>query len=436
MNKYIRLNSIKLFLFCCIIILNNSFSREFKYSRVLSIPDLSFHPALFTGLDILEQLDFAPLHNKTIGILCNQTAVNQQGRHLLSLLKDHPEINVSVIFAPQYGLFASNDTRLKIHGQEDIDPIHGARIVEIFGRRVQPPDWSLENLDLILIDIQDTGVRYTTYATTMTKIMEAAHKWSLPVMVLDRPNPLRGDRVDGPVVRTGFQSFEGYHLVPIRHGLTIGEYALMINEMGWIRDLKRVDLTIVPLKNWDRGKWYDDFNLPWINPVPEIINLETNLAFTGFGLVSGTNLNDGRGTDKPYLRVGAPWLSGAHLVDKLLKYKLPGLNWKVVQYIPRNKPGNSFSPRYADELCSGVEIEITNMNTFDPLATATAIIILTSQLYPREFKWAEYDRMDKLYGYNQLRLFAAQKKPPNYLPPLWFHDVIRFNEFRQRFLIY
>jgi len=428
------LNIIKLVCISWLLLPNQSSSQNYKYSQILSVPDLSFHPAVFTGLDILEQLDFAPLHNKTIGIFCNQTAVNQNGRHLLSLLKDHPEINVSIIFAPQYGLFATNDGRLKIKGEGDVDPIHGARIMQLFGRRIQPPDWALENLDLILIDVQDTGVRYTTFAATMTKIMEAANKLSIPIMVLDRPNPLRGDRIDGPVMRTEYQSFEGYHLVPIRHGLTMGEYALMINEMGWIKDLKRVDLTIIPLANWQRNKWY--LNQSRINPAPDLNNLKTNLAFSGFGLLSGTNLNDGAGTDKHYFRAGAPWLSGAHLAEKLLKYKLPGLKLKVVQYIPRAEKGQVVIPLYVDQLCSGIEIEITNIDTFDPLATATALIILTSQLYPREFEWIEYDRMDKLYGYNQLRTFAAQNKPANYLPPLWFHDVIRFNEFRQKFLIY
>ncbi len=410
--------------------------QEYKYSNVMPVPDLSFLPSVFTGLDVLEQLDFAPLHNKTIGVFTNQTAVDREGRHVLELLKTQQAVKTEIIFLPQYGLFASNNQRIKIQEEKKREPILGARIVNLFGRSVKPPDWTMRDLDLILVDIQDTGVRFSTYIATLTKIMEVASEWNTPVMVLDRPNPLRGDRVDGPVVRPAYQSFEGYHLIPIRHGMTLGEIAIMVNEMGWIKDLKRVDLTVIPLANWKRDSWYHSTGLKWIEPAPGLKDMTTLLAYTGFGLIEGSNLNDGRGTDRPYLRVGAPWISGQHLAQKLLAYKLPGFKLKVVEYIPRKRPGDKVVPLYTDEFCSGIDIEVTDPNRFDPLATATAIIVLTSQLYPREFKWAEFDRIDKLYGYDQLRIFAAQKKPPNYLPPLWFHDVVRFNEFRQRFLLY
>ena len=196
----------------------------------------------------------------------------------------------------------------------------------------------------------------------MTKILEVASEWSLPVIILDRPNPLRGDRVDGPVIRAKFQSFEGYHIVPIRHGLTIGELAIMANEMGWIKDLKRANLTIIPMVNWKRSYWLDQSEHPWINPHPSIKSIRTNLSFSGFGLLEGTNLNDGKGTDRPYLRAGAPWLSGYHLADKLSQLKLPGIKILPVEYIPRMKQTDQSPPIYVDELCSGVDIQIIDPN--------------------------------------------------------------------------
>ena len=412
------------------------FCQSFKHSVVMPVPDLSFHPSVFYGLDVLEQMDFKPMYDKSVGVFTNQTAVNRKGHHLLDILKNHSKVKVEVIFTPQYGLFTQQDKRFKMKDGEKYDPDHGARIVEVFGRNMKPPAWSIRDLDLILIDIQDTGVRFSTYVSTMTKILEVASEWSLPVIILDRPNPLRGDRVDGPIVRSKFQSFEGYHIVPIRHGLTIGELAIMANEMGWIKDLKRANLTIIPMANWKRSYWLDQSEHPWINPHPSIKSIRTNLSFSGFGLLEGTNLNDGKGTDKPYLIAGAPWLSGYHLADKLSKLKLPGIKILPVEYIPRMKQTDQSPPLYVDELCSGVEIQIIDPNLYDPLATATSIIILANQLYPREFKWAEFNRIDMLYGHSQLRVFAAQGKPANYLPPLWLKDVIKFNEFRQRFLIY
>lgn len=410
--------------------------QQFNHSIVMPVPDLSFHPSIFYGLDVFEQMDFKPLYGKTIGVFTNQTAVNRKGVHLLDLLKAHPEINVEIIFTPQYGLFAEQNKRFKIQGDQKYDPIYKARLVEVFGRNVKPPEWSMRGLDLILVDIQDTGVRFSTYVATMTKILEVSSEWMTPVIVLDRPNPLRGDRVDGPVIRPQFQSFEGYHLMPIRHGMTIGEMAIMANEMGWIKNLKRANLTVIPMANWKRSYWLDKSEHPWINPQPKINTLLTNLAYVGFGLLEGTNLNDGRGTDRPYMRAGAPWLSGYHLAEKLVQLKLPGVEFSVVEYIPRKKDEDKVVPLYVNKICSGVDISITDPNRFDPLATATAIMVLSRQLYPRQFKWDKQHRIDMLFGHSQLRVFAAQGKPANYLPPLWLKDVLKFNEFRQQFLLY
>ena len=410
--------------------------QTFNHSVVMPVPDLSFHPSTFYGLDVIEQMDFKPLYDKSVGIFTNKTAVNRKGRHLLDLLKDHPKVRVDVIFTPQYGLFTEQDKRFKMRNGEKYDPDHNARIVEVFGRNMKPPAWSVRELDIIIIDIQDTGVRFSTYISTMTKILEVASEWSLPVIILDRPNPLRGDRVDGPVIRAKFQSLEGYHIIPIRHGLTIGELAIMANEMGWIKDLKRANLTVIPMANWRRSDWLDSSEHPWVNPHPSITSIRSNLSFAGFGLLEGTNLNDGRGTERAYLRAGAPWMSGYHLAEKLSMLNLPGIKVYPVDYIPRMRQTDSVAPLYVNELCSGVDVKIIDPNLYDPIATATSIITLASQLYPREFKWAEFNRIDMLYGHSQLRVFSAQGKPANYLPPLWLKDVIKFNQFRQRFLIY
>jgi len=432
----IRRNLVKSIFLKAFICFSALFGQQFKHSTVMPVPDLSFHPSIFYGLDVLEQMDFKPLYGKTIGVFTNQTAVNRKGQHLLDLMKAHPKIDVKIIFTPQYGLFAEQNDHFKLEGDQKYDPIYNARIVEVFGRNVKPPEWAMRGLDLILIDIQDTGVRFSTYIATMTKILEVASEWSTPVMILDRPNPLRGDRVDGPVVRPQFQSFEGYHIVPIRHGMTIGEMAIMANEMGWIKNLKRTNLTIIPMSNWKRSYWLDKSEHPWIIPQPQIKTIRTNLAYVGFGLIEGSNLNDGRGTDRPYLRIGAPWLSGHHLFEKLTQLELPGVEFSVVEYVPRKKLKDRFIPLYVNKVCSGIDIFILDPDRFDPIGTATAIMVLAQQLYPRQFKWDELNRIDMLYGHSQLRIFAAQGKPANYLPPLWLKDVLKFNEFRQQFLIY
>ena len=381
-------------------------------------------------------MDYRPLKGRSIAVLCNQASVDRNGRHILEILNDIEDVDVKYIFLPEHGLFGTDDDRLRMIGDKSFDPVTGARIVDLWGRYIKPPRWVLDDVDIVLIDIQDTGVRYTTYITTISKIMESCSDFDVPILLLDRPNPIRGDRVDGPVVRTAYQSFESYHLVPIRHGLTVGEFALMVNEMGWVKDLARANLVIIPLRNWKRNMWFDNTELPWVPPQPNLDSLETVVGYIGFSLARGTNLNIGFGTDKPYFRFGAPWLSGKHLKDKLIAQNLPGIKVSSVRYKPDDGTGKKILPRHGGTYCSGVDISITDRNKFDPLRTATSLIILTSRLYPREFQWTGDGYIDKLFGTSLLRTFTAQEKPPEYLPPQWNHDVFRFNQFRERFLLY
>lgn len=410
--------------------------QPYKYSTILSVPNLSFINKVFCGLDILEQLDFAPLRGKSIAIACGPGSVDSNGRHILDVLQGYPDITVKYIFVPEFGLFGEDNSRLKMVGEDVFDPVTGARIVDLFGRFIMPPKWSLKDIDLVLIDLADTGIRYSTYMTTATKIIESCAGFDRPVMVLDRPNPLNGRAFDGPIVRIRYQSFEGYHIVPIRHGFTPGEFLLAVNEVGWAKDLARVKLTIVPMVNWDRGMWQDNTGIPFIPANPEIRNLEALTAYCGMGLLKGTNLNYGQGTEKPFLRFGAPWMSSEHILKKLETYQLKGVSFTRIQYTPRMKQGQEKVPLYNDESCSGLELKINDRSKFDPLTTATAIILTVHNLYPREFQWTGDGYIDKLFGHELLRTFAAQGKPADYLPPLWLKDVLRFSEFRQQFLLY
>tara|TARA_B100001750_G_scaffold244628_1_gene262402 strand:- start:305 stop:1612 length:1308 start_codon:yes stop_codon:yes gene_type:complete len=414
----------------------DSSKASFQYSTLMPIPDLSFFNQVYTGLDILEQMDFKSLDGKSIALYTNQTAVNRNGIHILDLLKNVSSVKVSVLLAPEHGIWGLDDNRAKLVGREQVDPLHGAPIIDLFSTYVYPPHWIMDKVDLILIDFQDTGSRYSTYMATMSKIFETASERRIPVMVLDRPNPLRGDIVDGPVPRTEFQSYESYHLFPIRHGLTLGEMSILINEMGWIKDLKRVDLTVVPMSNWDRDMWFDDTELSWRNPAPFLLNPSNLLAYAGMDLFRGTNMNIGFGTDTPYMIVGSPWLVTSFLIQKLKDQHLPGIEFKEIKYRPTGSIYHIRVPKYDGQSCSGIQLSITDRDEFNPLTTATTIMLLIHRLHPREFQWEEAGYIDKLFGTNDLRIIAAQKKPPNHLPALWAQDVYKFNEFRQTFLIY
>jgi len=322
-----------------LLLIGSLIGENYNYTEIEPIPDLSFVEKVYTGLDVLEQMDFSHLKGKTISILCNQASVNRNGQHLLTLIREVEDVHVLAIFLPQYGLFASEDPKLKMMGDKSVDPIFGARVVDLFKRVMYPPVWSIRDADLILIDLQDTGVRYSTYMATVSKVMEKASEFDTPILLLDRPNPLRGDVMDGPVVRTAYQSLEGYHLVPIRHGLTIGEYALIVNEMGWLKDLARANLTIIPMSNWQRTMWMDDTGIPFISILREVNNVESLLAYMGMNLFKGTNLNVGHGTESPFFRIGAPWISGRLLWKKINKLNLPGVYFHQIRYVPESVYG-------------------------------------------------------------------------------------------------
>jgi len=400
------------------------------------VPDLSFFDHIYTGLDILEQMDFKLLNNKNIGLFCNHTAVNRNNTHLLDLIEKNKTINIKAIFEPEFGIWGVDDKRTKLIGNERVDPVSGAKIFNLLKRSLYPPDWILKELDLIVIDIQDTGSRYSTFIASITKLFESASKHRIPVIILDRPNPIGGVKIEGPLPRTNFQSFEAYHLLPIRHGMTIGEILLMVNEMGWAKDLMRVELSIIPIVNWERNQYLDETNLPWKKPVPYINDINSLVMFSGMDLLRGTNLNVGFGTESPYLIFGSPWLASSFFKEKLDMLNLPGVSFEEIEYRPKGSMYYNRVAKYNGRSCSGIKINVIDKNLVKPLETATSIITLIERLHPREFQWAAHGYIDKLFGSNQLRLFVAQKKPPSYLSPQYMHDEIEFSKFRNKFLLY
>ena len=190
------------------------------------------------------------------------------------------------------------------------------------------------------------------------------------------------------------------------------------------------------MANWNRDIWFEDTKLIWRNPAPYLINNPNLLAYVGMNLFLGTNLNIGFGTETPYLVVGAPWLSTSFLIEKLNEKKIPGVEFEEIEYRPRGTIYHSRIPKYDNQKCSGIRLKIIDKNNFKPIATATTILMLIERLHPRQFEWEENDYIDKLFGSNELRVFAAQKKPPDFLPSIWLKDIYKFNDFRQPYLIY
>ncbi|MEE9166936.1 MAG: DUF1343 domain-containing protein [Candidatus Neomarinimicrobiota bacterium] len=424
-------------LFTAILILTGlSRSQDFENSSVTSVPELEFYPGVFTGLDVLQEMQFKPLSGLNLAILTNQTSVNREGIHLLDLLASRgEEIQVEVIFTPQHG-FLANATQEVTVAEAGYESFHGAPVRRLWGGEMRPKINDLAKVDLILVDFQDPGTRFFSFMTTATKVMEIAAFLDIAVMVLDRPNPMNGIVIDGPIVRSQYQSYLGYHLVPIRHGLTVGEYSIMINESGWIRQGDRVALNVVPMVNWKREMWMDETGIPWVHVATNIPDLTTLLAYMGMGLIEGTNLSCGVGTDSPYLLVGAPWIREKIIVESLRRKGLEGVEFSPAVFNPDSLSTIVSRPRYRGEKCGGVRILITDREKFSPILTAATILSVVSAHYPRRFRWEDEAYVDKLYGHDYLRIFLAQERDPFKLPATWSHDVMKFSQFRKKFLLY
>ena len=432
MNNLLKIVFPVLITFCFI----SAEDRRYTFSSIVDVPDLSFFNHVYTGLDILEQKEFDLIKDKNIGIFCNHTAVTRNNKHILDILGGYDDINIEAIFEPEYGIWGMDDSRAKLIGSKRIDPVTGAKVFNLLDRSLYPPNWIMKRLDVIVIDIQDTGVRFSTFISSITKLFESASDHKIPIIVLDRPNPINGLRIEGPLPREEYQSYEAYHLLPIRHGMTIGEILLMVNEMGWVKDLKRADLKIIPMANWDRKQYIDETKIPWKKPAPYIKDLNTLIMYSGMDLLRGTNLNIGFGTESPYLIFGSPWLATKFFKEKLEMLNLPGVSFKEIEYRPTGSPYYDRVPKYNGMSCSGLKVSIVDRKLVKPIEIATSIMTLISQLHPREFRWESNGYIDKLFGSNQLRLFVAQRKPPDYLSPQYMHDEIEFSKFRETFLLY
>ncbi len=324
-----------------------------------------------SGLDVLAAQDFAMLRGHNVGLITNHTGLDMQGRRGIDLLAAARDVNLQAIFSPEHGITGMVDADVP-HGR---DPATGRPIWSLYGPTRRPSEQMLRGLTAIVFDVQDVGTRYYTYLATLQYAMEEASKLGIPVFVLDRPNPINGVVVEGPVLDPDLTSFTGPHSIPVRTGLTIGEYARLAAAERKIP----VQLTVVPLEGWERHRWYDETGLPWVNPSPNIRSLTQALLYSGIGLLESTNLSVGRGTDTPFELIGAPFIDPVWLADTLNKLHLPGVRFEPVRFTPTENI-------YAKVLCAGVRFVVTDRDAIRPVTIALAIARELRQRYRSQWK--------------------------------------------------
>jgi uncharacterized protein YbbC (DUF1343 family)/CubicO group peptidase (beta-lactamase class C family) len=310
------------------------------------------------GLDVLVAQDFAALRGHTIGLITNHTGIDAHGRRGIDLLANANGVKLQAIFSPEHGISGVVDADVP-HGR---DPGTGLPIWSLYGPTRRPSQEMLRGLTALVFDVQDVGARYYTYLSTLLYAMEEAAKIDLPVFVLDRPNPITGRVVEGPILDADLESFTGPHPIPVRTGLTIGEFG----RMAAVERKIPVRLTIIPLDGWQRDRWFDETGLAWVNPSPNIRSLTQALLYSGIGLLEATNLSVGRGTESPFEVIGAPWIDPNSLADTLNKLKLPGVRFEPVRFTPTENV-------YARSNCGGVRLVVTDRETIRPVTIAFAV---------------------------------------------------------------
>lgn len=386
-----------------------------------------------SGLDVLEQSEFEELRGKNVGLVVNHTSVDREGRHITQLLAEEPDIRVRVVFAPEHGFRGTRSAGEEIGN--GVEPATGARLVSLYGDKKMPESGDLAGLDLLIFDMQDAGARYYTYASTLTLAMRAAAEEGIPFMVLDRPNPLNGVDVKGPLLEPPFQSFVGMHPVPVRHGLTLGELARMINGCGWLGEDLASQLSVIPMQGWDRGRYYFETGLKWIPPSPNIPDVETAFVYLGTCLLEGTNVSEGRGTDTPFVVFGAPWMDDRGVIDGLEALSLPGFAFEPARFTPRSMPGAA-KPKYENLGCRGIRIKVLSMDSADPILLGLHVLDALNRLHPEDFVFLKSRFIDRLFGSKRLRESVENMEGVRHLPEEWNFDLEAFRESRKSFLLY
>ena len=319
-----------------------------------------------TGIDVLRGERFARLRGARVALLTNQTGRARDGVRTLDLLRAAPEVAVRALLSPEHGFRGDVDEAVA----DAREPETGLPIYSLYGATRRPTARMLDGIDTIVVDLQDVGARFYTYAATMAYAMEAAASRGLRVVVLDRPNPITGEAVEGPPLDAGEQGFTGYLSLPVRHGLTLGELARLFNAERGLG----VDLEVVELRGWRRELWFDETGLTWVNPSPNIRTVTQAALYPGIGAIEGANLSVGRGTDTPFERLGAPWVDGAALARRLNARRLPGVRFHPVTFSPR-------SSRYAGQPCGGVHIIVTDRDALEPVRLGLEIAAALHRLH-------------------------------------------------------
>jgi uncharacterized protein YbbC (DUF1343 family) len=373
---------------------------------------------VLTGIDVLERDGFKQLAGMRIGLVTNHTGRDRMGSSTIDVLFKAPQVKLVALFAPEHGIRGIADDKVS----DTKDEQTGLPIYSLYSDTRRPKPEQLKDLDALVYDIQDVGVRFYTYISTLGIVTEEAAKAKLPIFILDRPNPINGVDVEGAIADADRLSFTAYHPIPVRHGMTIGELARLYNEERHLG----ADVRVIQMENWRRPMWFDATGLTWVNPSPNMRSLTEATLYPGIGLLETTNLSVGRGTGTPFEIIGAPWLDGQKLAGYLNGRGLPGVRFVPITF----KPNASV---FKDQECRGVNIMITDRARFESVRTGIEIAVAMHALFPSDWKVDSYSRLlVNAEALDRLKRGDSAEQIIN----SWSTPLIAFRRLREKFLIY
>lgn len=385
---------------------------------------------LLMGSDELISRNLDLIKNKRLGIISNRASVLSDGVLLIDTLRKIQGINIQAIYCPEHGFYINSEAGKEIPDSS----VSGIPVYSLYGANRKPTPDMLNNIDLLIFDLQDVGTRFYTYISTLFYVMESADENHIPIVVLDRPNPIGGLKVEGPVLKEKQRSFIGIAPIPVVHGMTIGEMAELFygEELPGKKNLK---LKIIKMKNWERTNYFDEHKLKWISPSPNIPDDTTAIIYPGTGFLEGTNISVGRGTDMPFKQIGAPFINSKELIKLLDALQHKGISLSQVTFIPKRLQGKAENPLYINEMCRGIKINITAKKDFQAVEFGIKLLFSLLKLYPEKFKFNDTN-FDNLTGDKEIRKMLLNHKMPYEIKDYWQPGLNNFKQIRNKYLLY
>ncbi|MEZ4702173.1 MAG: DUF1343 domain-containing protein [Rhodothermales bacterium] len=392
-------------------------------------------PRVRIGAEALADDDYALLAGKRVGLIANHTSMIDSV-HLADRLHEAPGVTLAALFGPEHGL--RGDAAAGEHVESGRDERTGVPIYSLYGSRRKPSPEEMASIDVLVFDIQDVGARFYTYISTMGLAMQAAAEAGVPFVVLDRPNPLGGEHVEGFVLDMAHTSFVGAYPIPVTHGLTVGELARMIQGEGWVEGLESLVLHVVPMAGWTRGMLWSETGLSWRPTSPNIPDLETALVYPGTCFFEAVEASEGRGTREPFKMVGATWANGRRLADTLNALAIPGLHFDPAEFIPQPIAGMATSPRFEGEAVRGVRLTVTDAHALRPVAAGMHLVEAFYRMAPtaERASFLNANWLSRLAGTTRLEAQLRAGETADQIVASWKEDVAAFKVLRTPYLLY